>query len=352
MQTTPSAVTSVSARPSWQEIVAKYQSSDLRHSLWQMASTFIPFFGLLVLMYMSLAYAYWLTLLLALPTGGLLIRIFIMLHDCGHGSFFKSMRANNILGAFCGLLSFVPYQQWRFTHAIHHATSGDLDRRGTGDVITWTVSEYLAKSRKEQLVYRTMRNPLFLFIVAPMAFLLLQQRLVSPSSRARERRAVYATNLALLTIIVALSFLIGLKALVLIYIPVLFVGGTAIVYGFYVQHQFDGAYWQRHGEWDYLSAALEGSSYFKLPRILQWFSGNIGLHHVHHLSSRIPNYKLQRCHDENPIFHDVTTITLRSSLKTLNLGLLDEETGQLVSFRDIKTIRTARQIERAMQDGV
>lgn len=333
--TLPAAV----AHPPWQAIVARYQAPDLRRSLWQVVTTFIPFFGLLVLMYISLAYSYWLTLLLAVPTGGLLVRLFVILHDCGHGSFFKSMRANNILGTVCGLLSFVPYNQWRFTHAIHHATAGDLDRRGTGDVVTWTVSEYLAQPLVKRWLYRILRHPLFLFIVAPMIFLLIQQRRVSTSSRTRERRAVYAMNLALLTTIAAVSLVIGLKAFVLIYLPVLFVGGTAIVYGFYVQHQFEGVYWQRHGEWDYLSAALEGSSYFKLPQVLQWFSGNIGLHHVHHLSSRIPNYNLQRCHDENPIFHNVTTITLWSSLKTINLALLDEETGRLIRFKDLKTIQ-------------
>ena len=206
-------------------------------------------------------------------------------------------------------------------------------------MVTWTVSEYLAKPTWQRVVYRILRHPLFLFVLAPMIFLLIQQRRVSPTSRTRERRAVYVMNLALLTTIVLMSYLIGFKALVLIYVPVLFVGGTAIVYGFYVQHQFEGVYWQRHCEWDYLTAALEGSSYFKLPKILQWFSGNIGLHHVHHLSSRIPNYNLQQCHDENPIFHDVTTITLWSSLKTINLGLFDEEAGQLVRFRDLKTIR-------------
>lgn len=337
MQATPPAAV-VPAHLPWQEIVAKYQTPDLRRSLTQVVTTFVPFFTLLVVMYFSLAYAYWLTLLLAIPTGGLLIRIFIILHDCGHGSFFKSMRANNILGTFCGLLSFVPYNQWRFTHAIHHATSGDLDRRGTGDIDTWTVSEYLARPLSQRFLYRVTRHPLFLFIIAPMGYLLLQQRLVSPTSRKRERRAVYVMNIALVATIVAISFLIGFKALVMIYLPVLFVGGTAIVYGFYVQHQFEGVYWQRHGEWDYLTAALEGSSYFKLPKILQWFSGNIGIHHVHHLSSRIPNYNLQRCHDENPIFHGVTTITLWTSLKTVNLSLFDEESGQLIRFRDLKRI--------------
>jgi acyl-lipid omega-6 desaturase (Delta-12 desaturase) len=348
MQAPLPAGTARPAQPSWQEIVAKYQAPDLRRSLWQVATTFIPFFGLLFLMYASLAYPYWLTLLLAVPTGGLLIRIFVILHDCGHGSFFRSMRANNMLGTFCGLLSFVPYNQWRFSHAIHHATAGDLDRRGTGDVVTWTVAEYLERPWHQRWLYRLLRHPLFLFTIAPMIFLLIHQRLVSPSSRARERHAVYIMNLTLLATIVALSLVIGLKALALIYLPVLFVGGTAIVYGFYVQHQFEGVYWQRHGEWDYLTAALEGSSYFKLPKVLQWFSGNIGLHHVHHLSSRIPNYNLQRCHDENPIFHDVTTITLWSSLKTIHLSLLDEETGQLVRFKDLKTIRNVA----APQHGV
>ena len=342
MHTTSRTSTRATAQPSWQQSLAQYQTPDLLRSLWQVANTFTPFFGLLYVMYLSLAYPYWLTLALALPTAGLLVRIFIILHDCGHGSFFKSMRANNILGSVCGFLLFVPYHQWRFAHAIHHATSSDLDRRGTGDIITLTVPEYLDRSWWGRLTYRIYRHPLFLLCLAPMLLLLIGQRFVNPTSRKRERCAVYCTNVALLTLIVSMSLTIGLKAYVLIYMPVLLMAGTALVYGFYVQHQFEGSYWQRHEAWDYVTAALQGSSYFKLPRVLQWFTGNIGLHHVHHLSSRIPNYALQRCHDENLFLHQATTITLGTSLKSLSLKLWDEEQGRFISFGDLKTLRKQR----------
>jgi omega-6 fatty acid desaturase (delta-12 desaturase) len=254
------------------------------------------------------------------------------------------MRANNLLGIFCGLLVFVPYHQWRFAHAIHHATSGDLDRRGTGDIITLTVEEYLQRTSWGRFKYRVYRHPLFLFCVAPMSLLLVGQRFVNVTSRRRERYAVYGTNLALLAMFTAIWLTIGLKTFVLIYAPVLLIASMALVYGFYVQHQFEEAYWQHHAEWDYVSAALQGSSYFKLPRVLQWFSGNIGLHHVHHLNSRIPNYALQQCHDDNAFFHQVTIITLRSSLKSLRLHLWDAKQGRLISFGELKTLQQQRKL--------
>jgi omega-6 fatty acid desaturase (delta-12 desaturase) len=290
-------------------------------------------------MYFSLGYSYWLTLLLALPAGGLITRTFIIFHDCGHGSFFKSQRANNILGTICGLIVFVPYYQWRFEHAIHHATSGDLDRRGTGDITTLTVQEYLSRSRWDRFKYRVYRNPFVLLGVGPVFTFLISQRFTNSISRKRERYSVYFTNLVILAIVVTMSLTIGLSTYLLIQLPVALIGATAGIWMFYIQHQFDGTYWEHHEDWDYATAALRGSSYFKLPKVLQWFTGNIGLHHIHHLSSRIPNYALQRCHDENPVFQEVTTITLWSSLKSLRLNLWDEEGRQLVGFRHLKTLR-------------
>jgi acyl-lipid omega-6 desaturase (Delta-12 desaturase) len=345
MSSNPSAPSASSTKPSWQQMVAKYQNPSLQRSLWQLANTLLPYLILLVLMYISLSYSYWLTLALALPAGGLLTRTFIIFHDCGHGSFFKAQRANNILGTICGLLVFTPYYQWRFEHAIHHATSGDLDRRGTGDIVTLTVGEYIQLSRWGRFKYRLYRSPIVLLGFGPWFTFLISQRFTNPISRKRERFSVYFTNLFILAVLVVASMTIGIQAYLMIQLPVAFVGGLGGIWMFYIQHQFEGTYWERHEEWDYATAAIRGSSYFKLPKVLQWFTGNIGFHHIHHLSSRIPNYALQQCMEENPQFQEVTTITLWSSLKSLRLNLWDEQQRQLVSFRHLKTL--ARQREMA-----
>lgn len=329
-------------RTNWQAIVAKYQQPKLTSSLWQVANTFIPYAVLLYLMYLSLGISYWLTLLLALPAGGLLTRIFILFHDCGHGSFFKSQRANNILGIICGILVFTPYYQWRFEHAVHHATSGDLDRRGTGDITTLTIKEYLALSRWDRLKYRIYRSPFVMLGIGPWYTFLISQRFVNPISRRRERMSVHFTNLVIVLIVVVMWFTIGIKAYLMIQLPVAFIAGLGGIWMFYIQHQFEGTYWAEHEEWDYATAALRGSSYFHLPKVLQWFTGNIGFHHIHHLSSRIPNYALQRCMKENPEFKDVTTITLLSSLKSLRLNLWDEERRELVGFGYLRQLKSAQ----------
>jgi omega-6 fatty acid desaturase (delta-12 desaturase) len=326
-------------KTNWQALVAKYQTPKLSSSLWQVANTIIPYLVLLYVMYLSLSYSYWITLALALPAGGLLTRIFILFHDCGHGSFFKSQRANHILGTICGILVFTPYYQWRFEHAIHHATSGDLDRRGTGDIVTLTVKEYMELSRWGRLKYRLYRSPIVLLGFGPWYTFLISQRMVNPISRRRERLSVYFTNLVIVAILLLSWATIGIPAYLMIQLPTAFIAGLGGIWMFYIQHQFEGTYWESHDEWDYATAALRGSSYFKLPKVLQWFTGNIGFHHIHHLSSRIPNYALQRCMNENPEFMDVTTITLWSSLRSLRLNLWDEERRQLVSFGYLKQLR-------------
>ena len=329
-------------KKNWQEIVAPYQQPKLSHSLWQVANTFIPYAIMLYLMYLSLGVSYWLTLLLSVPAGGLLTRIFILFHDCGHGSFFKSQRANNILGIICGLCVFTPYYQWRFEHAVHHATSGDLDRRGVGDIYTLTVREYLELSRWDRLKYRLYRSPVVMLGIGPWYTFLISQRFVNPISRRRERLSVYFSNLAIVVILLVMWATIGVPAYLMIQLPVAFFAGLGGIWMFYIQHQFEGTYWAEHEEWDYATAALRGSSYFKLPKVLQWFTGNIGFHHIHHLSSRIPNYALQRCMMENPEFMDVTTITLWSSIQSLRLNLWDENQRQLVSFGDLKQLSQQR----------
>lgn len=320
---------------SWQKIVAAYQTPHAGRSWWQVINTLVPFFLLWILMVLSLDVSYWLTLLLAFPTAGFFARTFIIFHDCGHGSFFKSKRANDIMGYITGIITLTPYHRWRHDHAVHHASVGDLDRRGVGDIMTLTVKEYQNKSAWERLVYRVTRHPLALFTVGPLGLFLINNRFSTRTSGKRERYSVYWTNLALLIILLVMSLTIGLKAFFLVLLPVMVIGTTAGVWLFYVQHQFEGVYWERHERWDYLSAALKGSSYYKLPRILQWFSGNIGFHHIHHISPRIPNYYLEKCHRENPMFQNVQTLTLLSSLKCMFLNLWDEDNGKLVGFGDL-----------------
>src|SRR5688572_16227163 len=332
---------SESAAPGWQKIIAKYQTPDFWKSLWQIINSIGPYVALWYLMYLSLNVSYLLTLALALVASGFLIRIFIILHDCGHGSFFKSPQANEIVGFITGVLAFTPYHQWRRNHAIHHAHSSDLDRRGSWDLpLTLTVKEYLQLPRWRQFLYRLYRHPLILIGVAPLLLFAVAQRFASPSSGKRERFGVFLTNLALLALALTLIWLFGWKAYLLVQLPILFLAATIGVWLFYIQHQFEDTYWEGNGQWDYVRAAMQGSSYYKLPKLLQWFTGNIGLHHIHHLSPRVPNYALQQCHDENPVFQQVSIITFWMSLKALSLRLWDEEQQKLVSFGYLKTIQS------------
>jgi acyl-lipid omega-6 desaturase (Delta-12 desaturase) len=323
-------------RPPWQNVVARYQKSALWPAVWQMMNTLVPYAALWYLMYLSLGVSYWLTAALALLAAGFSVRVFIIFHDCGHGSFFQSRKANDTLGLITGVLSFTPYYHWRWEHALHHASAGDLDRRGTGDVWTLTVQEYLEASRWKRFAYRLGRNPFILFVLAPAFLFLVKQRFPSLKARGRERRSVYLTNVAVLAMAAGLSCLFGVKAYLILQVGILMVAGTAGVWLFYVQHQFEGVYWERRGEWDYCTAALKGSSFYKLPKVLQWFSGNIGFHHIHHLSPRIPNYYLEKCHRAEPLFQTVPPVTLLPSLKSLTFRLWDEQRRRLVSFRALK----------------
>src|SRR5882672_7800012 len=302
--------------PAWKKIVARYQKPSLARGVWQIVNTLVPYAALWYLIYLSLAVSWWITVPLAMLAGAFLVRMFIIHHDCGHGSFFRSRKANDILGMITGVLTLTPYDHWRWEHATHHATSGDLDRRGMGDIWTLTVLEYLEASRWKRFAYRLARNPIVLFVIAPLYVLLIKHRFPSAKDNPRERRSVYWMNLAILGMAIGLSLVFGLKAYVLIQLTALAVAGSAGFWLFYVQHQFEGVYWERGEEWDYAAAALQGSSFYKLPRVLQWFSGNIGFHHIHHLSPRIPNYNLEKCHQANPVFQSVKPVTLFSSFKS------------------------------------
>jgi len=311
-----------------------------------MVNTLGPYAMLWYLIYCSLAVSWWLTVPLAFLAGGFMVRAFIIFHDCGHGSFFKSRRANNILGFITGVLTFTPYYYWRGEHARHHATSGDLDHRGTGDLWTLTVQEYLESSRWRRFAYRLARNPFVLFVLAPVYLFLIKHRFPKAKASQRERCSVYWTNLAVLGMAAGLSSCFGLTAYLLVQLTILMVAGSAGVWLFYVQHQFDGVYWERSEEWDYTAAALQGSSFYKLPRVLQWFTGNIGYHHIHHLSSRIPNYNLERCHRAHSLFQSVKAVTLFASLKSLTLRLWDEQRCKLVGYGHLREFQ--RQQSRAV----
>jgi omega-6 fatty acid desaturase (delta-12 desaturase) len=323
----------------WKQIIAPYEEPSVYRATWQIVDTLGPYALLWVLIFHSLSVSWWLTLSLAAVSGTLLVRVFIIFHDCGHRSFFRSRLANDVTGFIAGMLAFTPYYHWRWEHSLHHATAGDLDRRGSGDVWTMTVQEYLESSRWKRFAYRLARNPIVLFVLAPVFLFAVRQRFPSAKASARERESVMWMNLAVLGMATALSWVFGLVPYLLIQLTVMMVGGAAGVWLFYVQHQFEDAYWERREDWDYTAAALQGSSFYKLPKILQWLSGNIGFHHIHHLSSRIPNYNLERCHQSHPLFRGVEPITLLSSFGATRFRRWDERPRRLVSFRHLKELR-------------
>jgi omega-6 fatty acid desaturase (delta-12 desaturase) len=327
------------ASNSWKELVAQYQTPSFARSLWQIANTLVPYAILWYLMYRSLQVSYWITLPLALLAGAFLVRIFIIFHDCTHGSFFRSRRANDLVGFITGVLAFTPYRHWRWEHSVHHATSGDLDSRGRGDVWTLTVEEYLQSSKWKRFSYRLARNPIILLVIAPLVLFVGMNRIPSPKASRRDQMSVYWTNLALAGMFAAGCWAMGSTAYLVLQFVVMLVAGSAGIWLFYVQHQFEGVYWEREQNWDYVEAALKGSSFYRLPRILQWFSGNIGFHHIHHLSARIPNYNLEKCHKANPLFQQANQVTLLSSLKSLSYRLWDERNRRLVGYGYLRQVR-------------
>lgn len=322
----------------WRKIVMKYQRPSLARGAWQLVNSIGGYAATWAIIYWSLSISLWLTAALAILAGGFLVRVFIIFHDCGHGSFFKSRAANDVVGFLTGVMTFTPYYLWRQEHALHHASAADLDRRGVGDVPTMTVDEYLAASRWKKLGYRLVRNPVVLFGIGPLVMFLLKHRVpLSTVTAARERHSVQWTNLAVLGMIIGMSSVFGLLPYLAIQIGIMAVAGTVGTWLFYVQHQFEGVYWEREKEWDFLDAALKGSSFYKLPRVLQWFSGNIGFHHIHHLSPRIPNYNLERCHNAEPLFQAVPPISFLSSLKSMDFRLWDERGRRLVGFSHLRS---------------
>jgi omega-6 fatty acid desaturase (delta-12 desaturase) len=319
------------------QATAAYQQADLGKAVWQLINTFVPYIALWALMVYTVqqGYPYWITLALAVPAAGLMVRVFIFFHDCGHQSFFASRRANRVLGYITGILTFTPYGDWSHSHGVHHATAGNLDRRGTGDVWTMTVEEYQAAPRLKRLGYRLFRNPLVMFGLGPLWMFLVVHRFAHKGANRRDRLSVWFTNVIMLAIIVGASLTIGFWTYVAVQLPILWIGGAAGIWLFYVQHQFEGVYWARQEAWDPVRSALEGSSFYKLPKVLQWFSGNIGFHHIHHIRPRIPNYTLQRAYEEVAALQATQPLTVRRSLDSLRMNLWDEERQRLVSFQAV-----------------
>ena len=327
---------SAAAAP-WTAAISVYARPRPARTLLDIATSVVPYLGLLVATAFALELSGFLALALAPLTAGFLLRTFIVLHDCAHGSMFRSRRANRAVGTVLGLLLYTPFATWVHTHAVHHATAGNLDRRGTGDLPTLTVEEYLARSWRGRLGYRLFRNPIVMFGLGPILSFVILPRLVRKGMRPRMRRAVIYTNLILLLLVGAACVWIGPLEYLLIQWPAAWLAGSAGIFLFYVQHQFEDAYWESADSWSFADAAIRGSSYLRLPAILRFFSGNIGYHHVHHLSTRVPNYNLRRAHHAIELLRDVPVLDLRTALRTTRLKLWDERRGNLVTFAEART---------------
>jgi omega-6 fatty acid desaturase (delta-12 desaturase) len=319
--------------------VAPFEQSNTKSSVRQLLNTFLPFFLLWVAAYFSLSVSYWLTLLFAILASGFVIRIFIVFHDCCHQSFFKSRKANEILGTIAGVLTLFPYHQWRHSHSLHHATSSNLDKRGVGDMWLYTVKEYFAASLWKRLAYRLYRSPFIMFGIGPIVTFVIQYRFNVKGAKRSERINTWVTNLSVLALYGLLCWALGWQNFLIIQAPIFWVSGALGIWLFYVQHQFEDSYFENEEEWSYVKAAVDGSSYYKLPKLLQWITGNIGFHHVHHLSPRVPNYHLEEAHNAVPPLQQATTITLATSLKALRFRLWDEDNKAFVSFKQIKHLQ-------------
>jgi acyl-lipid omega-6 desaturase (Delta-12 desaturase) len=315
-----------------------YMGPDTRRSLLQLVGTAAGFVLLCASAYLALGISYWLTLVLTVPTAGFLVRLFMIQHDCGHGSYFRSRRAQDVVGFIIGVLTLTPYHYWRKTHAHHHAHSGDLDLRGFGDVETLTVREYLGRSRWGRLAYRIYRNPLSLLLAGPIVHFVLKHRYprAVPREWKQAWRSIWWTNVCLVAVLAVAALTIGLGPFLLVQVPVTLLSGAVGILLFYVQHQFEETYWHRKPDWDFFEASVLGSSHLVLPPPFQWLTASIGIHHVHHLSSRIPNYRLRECLEANPDLQQATRVTFRDFGRLFRLTLWDEDAEKMIGFRDLK----------------
>lgn len=330
--------------------VAPFATPDIKASIKQIMNTLLPFFMVWFLAYLSLSVSIWLTLALTVVASGFVIRIFIIFHDCAHQSFFKNKKANRITGTITGIITLFAFEKWKRSHAIHHATSSNLDKRGTGDVWVMTVEEYAAASFWGRLKYRLYRNPIIMFGLGPLYLFLLSNRFNRKGAKRKERWNTYLINASIIVIYGLLIGLVGWQSFLIIQLPILFLSGSLGIWLFYVQHQFEDSYFENEQDWDFVKAAVDGSSYYKLPKVLQWMTGSIGFHHVHHLSPRVPNYKLEEAHESTPPLQQATTITFFSSLKSLRFRLYDETSKSFVSFKEVKKLLRKR--KHGMQMGI
>ncbi|MFD6510289.1 MULTISPECIES: fatty acid desaturase [unclassified Bacillus (in: firmicutes)] len=318
--------------------VAPFEKSTAKKSVWQIINTVVPFIILWYLAYKSLSVSYWLALVPSLLAAGFMTRVFIIFHDCTHHSFFKSRRVNRIVGTCMGVLTLFPFDQWGHEHSVHHATSGNLDKRGTGDIWTLTVNEYLAAPFRLRLAYRLYRNPFVMFVLGPIYVFLLKNRFNRKGARKKERMNTYLTNVLIVALVGLLCWAIGWQSFLLVHGSIFLIAGSIGIWLFYVQHTFEDSYFEEDKDWEYVKAAVEGSSFYKLPKILQFLTGNIGFHHVHHLSPRVPNYKLEEAHNNTLPLKNVPTITLATSLRSIRFRLWDEKSNNFVSFKDVKKL--------------
>jgi len=327
-----------SSSSDWFKNIARFEKPTLRQSIWQIINTLIPYLVLWIIMLYAMkeGYPYWMILLLSVPAGLFMVRLFILFHDCTHWSFFSSKRANSLFGFFSGILTFTPYAKWQASHWRHHATVGDLDRRGSGDFWTMTKEEYLKAPKWLKFVYRLARNPFVMFILGPIFVFLVAQRLPIRYKTKSERNNIYLTNLIILGVVVAVGYVFGFLNFLLVLLPIVFVGGMLGFWLFYIQHNYEGMNWMRHEGWNRKTASLEACSFYKLPKVLQWFTGSIGFHHVHHLRPMIPNYNLEKCHNSETILKEIKPLTMAQSLRALDLHLWDEHRGELISFRELR----------------
>ncbi|MCA1322381.1 fatty acid desaturase [Bacillus tianshenii] len=323
--------------------VAPFEQSQTMKSVWQIINTLGPFFLLWYLAYICLSVSYWLALVPMVLAAGFMTRVFIIFHDCTHHSFFKDRKWNRIVGTITGVLTLFPYEQWGHDHAVHHATSGNLDKRGVGDIWTLTVEEYNAAPLKTKIAYRLYRSPFVMFVLGPIWVFAIRNRFNRKNARKKERNNLYLTNVLIAAVIALLCWAIGWQSFLIVHGTIFMVAGSIGIWLFYVQHTFEDSYFEPDQEWEYVLAAVEGSSFYKLPKLLQFLTGNIGFHHVHHLSPRVPNYMLEEAHKNTPPLENVPTITLATSLRSLKFRLWDEKTKNFVTFREAK-----RMVKRSM----
>lgn len=318
--------------------VAPYEKADNAASIRQLINTIGPFFLMWFLAYQSLSISHLLSLVFSVIGAGFMVRTFIIFHDCCHYSFFRNRTANRIVGTITGILTYFPYYQWQHSHSVHHATSGNLDKRGTGDIWLMTVEEYDNASFFERLKYRLYRNPFVMFVLGPIFVFLLENRFNRKGAKWKERLNTYFTNVMIIGITALLCWTIGWQEFLLVQGPLFLVAGASGIWLFYIQHTFEDSYFKENEEWSFILAAVEGSSFYKLPKVLQWMTGNIGFHHVHHLSPRVPNYQLETAHNETPLLKNVPTVTLATSLQSLKFRLWDEQNEKFVTFREAKAL--------------